>query len=550
MIEVPVAGHTTPGPDLGPSPASRALVAATRRRQGAPVGAEVGALDRSTDWPARPVRLLAVRPGQVSGRPSGRRDDAARPESGPRKGVVGASPGDKEFARRQEGGACRRTDRPLVGVQADQRQAGSHATRHAEEEVDPDRQGLPGRGRVPLPPRLAARATQQLRRGRLVAQESQGRTVEGVEADPGARRERPRRGGGHVRIDRSLEKRLDAGDEDPGPTASPGGEGGHTGGRFIGHELAPLVRQGRARLEDRHRLRVAQPRPGSRPRSPISRVASDPDEPLTAVQRAQGAAAKVALLAPWGTAVRPACQSRKDAEISASGRNRDAPGGSEKVIRFCGEQPKTGQPESSGSGEAEVRGNRSKALRAGGGGFAFAVVCRPAGVCSASWSSAACCASPLPSVRQALRALRRPRHSRSTSATRRSPRSRQSTPSAEPQNSSGQALPRVAARPRACRPGGVLIRALPWPDEADASPCASAELRPRRAARRLPPEARGNSRLPRGGWEGALNRWTPFLLNCRHALYHASTASLCACVQRNRRGAAGLDPGAEGRSEL
>ena len=104
---------------------------------------------------------------------------------------------------------------------------------------------------------------------------------ERVEPDPRAGLEDPRLGRQVGRIERPLEERLDARDEDPGPARPPRGERRDPGRGLVGDELAPLVGQRAAGLEDGHGVGVAEPRPQLlRDTVADLGVAGDPDHPL------------------------------------------------------------------------------------------------------------------------------------------------------------------------------------------------------------------------------------------------------------------------------
>ena len=235
-------------------------------------------------------RTAATRPAPRCPRPGGRNGPgprraapaAAAPLARGALELVGATPRDEELAGRQERGVRRRTDGPLVGrVEATER------VDLVAKEVDPDRQRLAGREDVDdaaAPGELAA--TGDLG-GRLIAQVEQ-LAEQRIETDPGTGGERPRSRRQVGRIDRPLQERLDAGDQDPGPTRSPGGERRDPGGRLVGDELAPLVGQRGPRLEDGDGVGVAQPGPELLGDSIADlRVAGDPDQSLPAVDQSQ-----------------------------------------------------------------------------------------------------------------------------------------------------------------------------------------------------------------------------------------------------------------------
>ena len=78
-----------------------------------------------------------------------------------------------------------------------------------------------------------------------------------------------------------LDQGLDARDEDPGPTASPGREGRDARCGLVGDKLAPFVGEGRSRLEDGHGSDVTDPgREFLRHAITDLRVAGDPQDPL------------------------------------------------------------------------------------------------------------------------------------------------------------------------------------------------------------------------------------------------------------------------------
>ena len=166
-------------------------------------------------------------------------------------------------------------DRPLVGrVERAQR------IDLVAEELDADRQRHRGREDIHDPAtagELAAAGDLGDRRVPEIEQVVQ----QGVLVEPGARGDLARRCGQVVRRDRVLEERLDAGDHDPGAAAPPRGEGGDPGRGLVRDELAPLVGQGRARLQDDDRRRVAQPRPEllGDPVADLG-IAGDPHEPF------------------------------------------------------------------------------------------------------------------------------------------------------------------------------------------------------------------------------------------------------------------------------
>ena len=109
--------------------------------------------------------------------------------------------------------------------------------------------------------------------------------------DPGARAQLAWAGRQVVRRDRVLEQRLDAGDEDPGPTAAPGRQRRDPGRGLVGDQLAPLVGQRRARLEGGHGVRIAEPG-AELLRHAVAdlRVAGDPDQALAGRPSARAAA--------------------------------------------------------------------------------------------------------------------------------------------------------------------------------------------------------------------------------------------------------------------
>ena len=135
-----------------------------------------------------------------------------------------------------------------------------------------------------MPPRFANSPRPATSSDRHVA-EPEEVAQQRVLVEPQAAPEPARLGRQVVGDQRVLQQRLDARDQDARPAAPPRGEGRDAGGRLVGDELAPLVRQRGARLEDDDRLRVAQP--GAQLLGdPVAdlRVARDPGEPLARVR--------------------------------------------------------------------------------------------------------------------------------------------------------------------------------------------------------------------------------------------------------------------------
>ena len=121
-------------------------------------------------------------------------------------------------------------------------------------------------------PRPATSVTGEYPRSNQVAQQL-------VQVEPRAGPQLAGPTGQVVGRDRVLEERLDASDQDPGPTARASGKRGDAGGRLVGHELAPLVGQGGPGLEDRNGRGIAEPRAQLLGHSVADlRVAGDPDE--------------------------------------------------------------------------------------------------------------------------------------------------------------------------------------------------------------------------------------------------------------------------------
>ena len=151
------------------------------------------------------------------------------------------------------------------------------------EELDPDRQRRRGREHVDDPAATSELAPAGDLGGRGIAELEQI-AEELVLAEPGVHCELAGCRRQIVRGDRVLDERLDAGDEDPRPPAPPRGQGRDPGRRFVGDELAPLVREGGPRLEDRDAVRVAQPRRKLLGHAVADlRVAGDPGNALAAL---------------------------------------------------------------------------------------------------------------------------------------------------------------------------------------------------------------------------------------------------------------------------
>ena len=107
--------------------------------------------------------------------------------------------------------------------------------------------------------------------------------------DPGAEPKLARRVGQVGRVDRVLEERLDARDEDARPAAPPGGERRDAGRGLVGDQLAALVGERGPRLEHRDGLGIAEPRAEllGHPVADLG-VAGDPDEPLAIGRQREG----------------------------------------------------------------------------------------------------------------------------------------------------------------------------------------------------------------------------------------------------------------------
>ena len=257
-------GREMGGPDLGGVPDDHRTGRAGRRRgRGAAAGPEplvLGAFE------ARQVRVEPLRqPGRRT------------PETGPdgRR----AARGEQELRCRQEHRVLHRPHGPLVG-----RVEGPQRIDLVAEELDADRQRQRWGEDVDDAAALRELATPGHLEDRHVA-ESEEVAQQRVLVEPQASLQPARLGRQVVGDQRVLEQRLDARDQDARPAAPPGGEGRDARGRLVGDELAPLVRQRRARLEDDDRLRVAQP--GAQllgdPVADLG-VARDPGEPLAGVR--------------------------------------------------------------------------------------------------------------------------------------------------------------------------------------------------------------------------------------------------------------------------
>ncbi len=201
---------------------------------------------------ARPARMgrrghgsVALEPGQVR-----RRAARAVARRGPAQALAdrrGAARRQQELGRRQEHGrSTASTVRWSVGSNARSESISSpkNSIRIGS--------GIDGGKTSTMPPRRANSprpATSSDRHVAEVEQVVQQRVLVEPGAAPRARAARRQ----VVRRDRVLEERLDAGDEDPGAAAPPGGQGRDAGGRLVGDQLAALVGERRPRLQRRRR---------------------------------------------------------------------------------------------------------------------------------------------------------------------------------------------------------------------------------------------------------------------------------------------------------
>ena len=218
-----------------------------------------------------PRRLARLEPLEVGG-------EALRQLRGPApESLREPARAAEELRRREEGHPLQRPDGPLVG-----RVEGAERVDLVAEELDPDRQRRRRREDVDdaaAPRELAAAGDLGGRRVAEVEQLAQQLVLAETAVDD----ELPRRRREVVGRDRVLDEGLDARDEDPRAATPPGRQGRDARGGLVGDELAPLVGEGRPRLEDRDRVRIAEPRLELLG-DPVAdlRVASDPDEALAA----------------------------------------------------------------------------------------------------------------------------------------------------------------------------------------------------------------------------------------------------------------------------
>ena len=145
-------------------------------------------------------------------------------------------------------------DAALVG-----RIEGSHRVDLVAEQLDPDRQRGRGREDVHESTSAGELAAAGDLENRVVA-ESEQLAEQLILVEPGTHAQAARFGRDLGRVERVLEQRLDAGYQDAGPARTPLGQRRHASRGFVADQLAALVGQGRARLQNRHAVGIAEPR--------------------------------------------------------------------------------------------------------------------------------------------------------------------------------------------------------------------------------------------------------------------------------------------------
>ena len=422
----------------------------------------------SRSRPSFPRQGLGVEPGEVGRQPlrePGR--GATEPVADGRR----AAGRQQELGGRQEQSALDRADRALVG-----RVERAERVDLVAEELDPDRQRQRRREDVDdaAPPRRFAAAGDL---GDRHVAEVEQLAQERVLVDPGAEPQLARGDRQVGRGDRVLEERLDAGHHHPRPAGVPRGEGRDAGGRLVGDELAPLVGEGGPRLEDRDRLRVAQPRPELLGHAVADlRVAGDPDQALAAGRQRDG---------------------RREVALGPvrHGHQPDVPAGPARVVVRAAESLAQ-------RGERAGRGQQRWQRGQVGQAMAAALAGRRAGRGrgAAGRRRGAVAVEPPPAGARSCVGRRRPRRRPRPRRSRR-PR-RRSGPHGGPRSRSPRAR-RSGGRGRgghggACQARGITIRRPAWPAGPSASRSASGGSRRRRAGR--PPRRRrpGGSCRPAG----------------------------------------------------
>ncbi len=184
---------------------------------------------------SRPLgRGIPAEPGEVGRqalRQPGAQSSEARPDG------IGTAGREQELGRGQEHQLPHLLDAPLVG-----RIERTKGVDLVAEELDPDGERGGRREHV-----HDAAATRKLTSARDLEDRRVAMLEELVEerlkTDPRPGLQRAQALGQVVGGERRLEERLDARDEDLGLPGPPRGQGRHPGGRLIGNELAPLVRE-------------------------------------------------------------------------------------------------------------------------------------------------------------------------------------------------------------------------------------------------------------------------------------------------------------------
>ena len=226
------------------------------------------------------VVRFALEPGQVGGQSFGQAGGGPAQPLADRGHAHGWQ---QELRRGKEDRLVDGPDRALVG-----RVEGTQRIDLVAEELDPDRERQRRREHIDD----AASTGELAPTGDLADRgipELEQFAEQRVLVQPGTRPQPARFGGQVAGRDGVLEKGLDARDHDPGPAAPPRRQGRHPGGRLVGHELASLVGERGPWFEDRHCVRIAEPRTQLLGDPvPDLRVTGDPQEPLAGPCLGQG----------------------------------------------------------------------------------------------------------------------------------------------------------------------------------------------------------------------------------------------------------------------
>ena len=188
---------------------------------------------------------------QVRGEALSQPGSAAAPEALPDRRRALAR--EEKLAGGEQGDGIERADGPLV-----RRVEASKRVDFVAEELDPDGKRAARREHVDEPPATGELAATGHFQHRHVAEvEELGEKP--LRPDAGTRAEDGGLLGKVGRLDRVLQQGLHGRHEHPCPARAPRGECCDPGGGLVGDQLAALIGEGGPRLEDRHRLGVAEP---------------------------------------------------------------------------------------------------------------------------------------------------------------------------------------------------------------------------------------------------------------------------------------------------